>query len=80
MMSEKYVYFILVFHREFICIYELGTLKFGLSPSKKFLLVSFNKSSLKMMKNASYFILEALFVLKIFKFLSSRFGHIKEMA
>ena len=35
--------------------------KFGLSPLK--------------MKNAFYFILKALFVLKVFKFLSWSFGH-----
>ena len=37
---------------------------------KKFLFIYFNESPLKMMKNAFYFILRALFVLKIFKFLS----------
>ena len=31
---------------------------------------------LKMMKNAFYFTLKALFVPKIFKFLSSVFGHV----
>ena len=31
------------------------------------------------MKKAFYFILKALFVLKIFKFLSRRFGHIGKM-
>ena len=31
-----------------------------------------------MMKNALYFTLEALFVLKIFKFLSSLFGHVEK--
>ena len=36
---------------------------------KKFF-VCFNDSPLKMMKNALYFILKALFVLKIFRFLS----------
>ena len=34
------------------------------------------ESSLKMMKNAFYFTLKALFVLKIFKFLSWFFGHV----
>ena len=29
-----------------------------------------------MMKNAFYFILKALFILKIFKFLSRLFGHV----
>ena len=33
-----------------------------------------------MMKNAFYFILKALFVLKILKFLSGHFGHVEEMA
>ena len=33
-----------------------------------------------MMKNAFYFTLEALFVLKIFKFLSLHFGHVEETA
>ena len=32
------------------------------------------------MKNAFYFILKAVFVLKIFKFLSSLFGHIEKTA
>ena len=32
-------------------------------------------SSIKMMENAFYFILKALLVLKIFKFLSRLFGH-----
>ena len=40
------------------------------SPSKKIICTSFNDSSSIMMKNVFYFILEALFVLKIFKFLS----------
>ena len=45
-------------------------LKVGLSPSKKNCVICFIESPLKMMKNAFYFILKALFVLKIFKFLS----------
>ena len=32
------------------------------------------------MKNALYFVLKALFVLKIFKLLSRRFGHLGKMA
>ena len=32
------------------------------------------------MKNAFHLVLEALFVLKIFKFLSRLFGHVEEMA
>ena len=34
------------------------------------------ESPVKMMKNALYFTLKALFVLKIFKFLSSLVGHV----
>ena len=37
---------------------------------KKILFICFNDSPLKMMKNVFYFILKALFALKIFKFLS----------
>ena len=32
-----------------------------------------------MMKNAFYFILKVFFVLKIFKFLSERFGHVIQL-
>ena len=42
----------------------------GLSPSKKYFFICFNDGPSKMMKNALYVILKALFVLKIFKFLS----------
>ena len=35
-----------------------------------FLFICFNENPLKIMKNAFYFILKALFVLKIFEFLS----------
>ena len=43
------------------------------SPSKK---VDFIESPLKMMKNAFYFILKALFVVKIFNFCPDFFGHV----
>ena len=39
---------------------------------KKFCVICFIESPLKMMKNAFYFILKALFVLKIFRFMSCR--------
>ena len=42
----------------------------GLSAPKKIMLFTSMESSLQMMKNAFYFIVKALFVLKIFKFLS----------
>ena len=47
-------------------------------PSKKNCVICFIENSLKMMKNAFYFILKALFVLKIFKFLSWLFGHVEK--
>ena len=50
-------------------------LKVGLSPSKKNCFICFYESPLKMMKNAFYFTLKALFVLKIQKFLSWVFCH-----
>ena len=53
--------------------------KVGLSPSKKkFFFICVTESPLKMMKNAFYFILKALFILKIFQFLSWLFGHIEK--
>ena len=53
--------------------------KVRLSPSKK-LFICFNNSPSKMMNNAFYFILKALFVFKMFKFLSSLFGHVEKTA
>ena len=47
-----------------------------LSPSKKNCVICFVESPLKLMKNAFYFILKTHFVLKIFKFLSQRFGYL----
>ena len=47
--------------------------KGALSGPRQFLA---NESPLKIMKNAFYFTLKALFVLKIFKFLSWLFGHV----
>ena len=40
----------------------------------------FNDSPSKMMKNAFYFILKALFFLEIFKFLSRLFGYVGKTA
>ena len=47
-------------------------IKGGLSGLRQFLAI---ESHLKIMKNVFYFILKALFVLKIFKFLFWLFGH-----
>ena len=55
-------------------------IKVGLSPSKKNLFICFNDNPSKMMKNAFYFILKALCVLKIFKFLPWLFGHVEKTA
>ena len=47
---------------------EFLYLKLDSHLPKKILLICFNDSASKLMKNAFYFILEALFVLKIFNF------------
>ena len=51
-------------------------IKVRLSPFKKICVICLIESPLKMMKNAFYFILKAIFILKIFKFLSQLFGHV----
>ena len=43
---------------------------------KEIVLFAWLKHPIKMIKNAFYFLLKALFVLKIFKFLSRIFGHV----
>ena len=48
-------------------------------PPKNFC-ICFNYSPSKKMKNAFYFILKALFILKIFKFLSGPFWHVGKTA
>ena len=60
--------------------YKKAFFKVGLSPSIKICFICFNESSLKLMKNAFYFILKALFVLKIFRFFSWLFGHVEKTA
>ena len=54
--------------------------KVRLPPSEKNYMVCFIESPLEMMKNVFYFILKALFILKMFKFLSWLFGHEEETA
>ena len=51
------------------------SLKIGLPAPKKVALISSNETSLKMMRNAFYLMLKALFVLEIFSFLSCLFGY-----
>ena len=58
---------------------EEKIIEVGLSP-KKHCVICFNESPSKMMRNAFYFIIKALFGLKIFKFLSWRFGHVGKTA
>ena len=55
-------------------------LKLGSHLPKKFCFICFIEIPLKMMKNVFYFILEALLVLNMFKFLSWFFGHIEKTA
>ena len=52
--------------------------KVGLPLCKIFGFFCFSESPLKLMKKIFYFILKALFVLKIFKFLSWLFGHVEK--
>ena len=49
------------------------------SDLPKKIVICFIESPLKMMKNAFYSILKAVFVLKIIKFLSWLFGHVEKM-
>ena len=48
------------------------------SHPQKNCVICFNENPIKVMKNAFYFTLKALFVLKIFKFLSWLFGHVEK--
>ena len=52
--------------------------KVELSPSKKNYVICLTESLLKMMEKAFYFILKAVFILKIFKFSSRLFGHVRK--
>ena len=54
--------------------------KVELSHSKKICVICLIESPLKITKNAFYFNLKSLFVLKIFKFLSQIFGHVGKTA
>ena len=56
----------------------LTQVKVRLSCSKKFVLVYFNGSSLKVIKNAFHFMLTALFVLEIFVFSYWRFDYLEK--
>ena len=60
--------------------YKISLIKVGLSPFKKICVIFLIERPLNVMKNAFYFILKALFVLKTFKFLSQIFGHVGKTA
>ena len=60
-------------------LYWTAPFKVGLSLFKKICVVCLIESPL-MMKNAFYFILKALFVLKILKFLPRLFGYVGKTA
>ena len=51
-------------------------IKVGLLLSEKFCVVCVMENPLKIIKNVFYFVLKALLLLKIFKFLSQHFGYI----
>ena len=55
--------------QSFSFFHQMIALKVGLSTFKKICIICFIESPLKMMKNAFYFFLKALFVLKMFIFL-----------
>ena len=57
-----------------------ASLKSDFHLPKKNCVICLLESPLKIAKNAFYFILEALFVLKIFKLLSWLFGHVGKTA
>ena len=78
--SPSVVEFIVLTSLPRIMLFGVNTYKVGLSPSKKGYVICLIKSPLKMMKNAFYFILKALFVLMIFNFLSWFFGHVQKTA
>ena len=59
---------------------DLKLLKSDFQPPEKICFICFIESPLKTVKNAFYFILKALLVLKIFKFLPLLFGHVVKIA
>ena len=58
--------------------FAVDELKSDFHLSKKFFTICINDSPSQMMKNAFYFILKALFLFKIFIFLSWLFGHVEK--
>ena len=60
------------------CFYIMYILNISHFPRTSF--ICFNESPLKMLENAFSFILKALFVLTIFKFLCLLLGHVEKTA
>ena len=74
-LSWQFYLLILLFFR-----FTVNERKIGLPPFQKDYVIFFFENPLKVMKNTFYFILKALFVLNIFKFLSWRFSHVGKKA
>ena len=55
-----------------------GLLKVELSPFTVVVFIYFKESSIKILKNAFYFMLKALFLLEIFNFLSLLFVYVEK--
>ena len=51
----------------------------SLLPLKKVVFICFDESPLKMIKNAFYVMLKALYILEIFTFLSRLFGYVEKL-
>ena len=79
-MNGRKFHFMILGKRNVKLKLKTGFNKVGLSPSKKICFVCFNEGPFKTMKNAFYFIWKALFILKVFKFLSWLFGHVEKTA
>ena len=60
--------------------HHISNLKSDSHLPKKICVICFIESPLKMIKNTFYFMLKALFVLEIFKFLSWLFSHVAKTA
>ena len=64
--------------KDFLTNTTIIALKSDCHLPRKICFICFNESPLQMTKNAFYFILKALFILKVFNFLSGVFGHLKK--
>ena len=64
--------------KAFYLVNDSVCIKVGISPSKKIIFIYFNKSLLKILKNAFNFMLKAIFVLEILIFLPFLFGYVEK--